>query len=337
MTIHSRAGLTARLGGRLSAFAFAFAAVAVAVAVLAGCGAASDPTGSVAIAPAGDPSAATPAPSATADCGNPVQSFAPPGRLPRPGAMPAGSYMAQIARRGRLIAGVSSDTLLFGARNPITGTIEGFDIDMLHAVAKAVLGDENKIEFRVITYARRLPSLQDHSVDVVAHTMTINCKRWAQIDFSAEYFHAGQKVLVRVDSPATGITGLDGKRVCAAKGSTNIDNLAAYPKVVVVGVDDLTDCLVKFQQGDVDAITADDTVLAGFAAQDPYAKVVGKAFTDEPYGLGVAKDHPEFVSFVNAVLDQVKRDGRWTASYQRWMGAVAPGGTAPVSVYGRTR
>ncbi|MCU1487712.1 MAG: transporter substrate-binding protein [Actinomycetia bacterium] len=276
---------------------------------------------------------AAPAPAENVDCGNPVASYAPTGSLPAPGAMPAGSAMAAIAKRGRLVVGVSADTKLFGARNPFTGRIEGFDIDILREMARAIFGNPDKIEYRVITYAQRLPVLEDGSVDMVAHTMTINCVRWQRIAFSSEYFHAGQKVLVHVDSTATGIQDMDGERVCAAEGSTNIDNLAAYPKVKAVGQVDLTDCLVLFQQGAVDAITGDDTVLAGFAAQDPYAKVIGDLFTQEPYGVGMNKDHPDLVRFVNGVLQRMRADGTWQQIHQRWLGTP---GTPPPAVYGRT-
>ncbi|MCU1374536.1 MAG: transporter substrate-binding protein [Actinomycetia bacterium] len=267
------------------------------------------------------------------DCGNPVASYAPTGPLPAPGHMPAGSAMATIAARGRLIVGVSADTKLFGARNPFTGRIEGFDIDMLREVSRAIFGDPDKIEYRVITYAQRLPVIEDGSVDLVAHTMTINCVRWQRISFSSEYFHAGQKILVQADSKATSIDEMDGERVCAAEGSTNIENIAKYPKVKTVGQVDLTDCLVLFQQGAVDAITGDDTVLAGFAAQDPYAKVIGDFFTQEPYGIGMSKDHPELTRFVNSVLERERADGTWKAIHQRWLGSP---GAPPPAVYGRT-
>ena len=102
--------------------------------------------------------------------------------------MPAGSTMAKIQKRGRLIAGVSADTLLLGARNPISGKIEGFDIDMLHEISQAIFGDPNKIELRVVTAADRLPVLQDRSVDIVARNMTITCARWKDIAFSSEYY-----------------------------------------------------------------------------------------------------------------------------------------------------
>ncbi|MEO7371591.1 MAG: transporter substrate-binding protein, partial [Ilumatobacteraceae bacterium] len=106
---------------------------------------------------------------------DPTRSYEPDGALPSPGAMPAGSTMATIATRGKLIVGVSGDTLLFGARNSLTNRIEGFDIDMLKEVAKAIFGPDgdSKITYKVITYADRLPNLEagpdNGGVDIVAH------------------------------------------------------------------------------------------------------------------------------------------------------------------------
>ena len=165
--------------------------------------------------------------------------------------------------------------------------------------------------------------------------MTINCERWKQIDFSSQYFQAGQKDpraqrLVRRAS-----TTSTARRMCAPKGSTNIDNLKNYPKIITsVPVDDISDCMVLFQQGTVDAVTGDDTVLEGFVAQDPYAKIVGPQFTNEPYGLGIAKTHPDFVQFVNALLEQRAADGRGrsgTRSGSTHRAAPNP----PAALYGR--
>ena len=116
--------------------------------------------------------------------------------------MPQGSFMRSIQDRGKLVAGVSQDILLFGYQNPISNQLEGFDIDMIKQVARAIFGDENHVEYRAITNAQRIPLLQDNTVDIVALTMTINCERWKQIDFSSVYYDAGQKVLVRRDSTA---------------------------------------------------------------------------------------------------------------------------------------
>ena len=291
--------------------------------------------------PAARPSS-TPTSGATSappvNCGNPLASFAPTGPNPAPGSpMPAGSYMKTIQDRGRLIAGVSADTLLLGARNPLNGQIEGFDIDMLKAVSKAIFGDPNRIEYRVITTAQRIPALEDGSVDIVARAMTINCARWQQIDFSTEYYRAGQKVLVAKGSPVNSMADLKGKRVCAPNGSTSMDKLRTFPGLIPVGSDTHTGCLVLFQQGKVDAITGDDTILAGLAAQDPYAYVVkAPAFTAEPYGLGVSKTHPEFVRFVNGVLAQMRSNGQWKTSYDAWLrAALGPAPAPPAAVYGR--
>ncbi len=300
------------------------------------------------------PPAASPSPSATATPSpapsgtdvattNCLQSYAPPGTMPEPGAMPAGSTMAEIKERGRLIAGVSADTLLLGARNPVTGRIEGFDIDMLRAVSQAIFGDPNKVELKVITAAQRLPALQDGTVDIVARNMTITCNRWKDIAFSSEYYRSGQKVLVRLGEttesggPIRGIEDLAGKKVCAPNGSTSMDKLRTFTDIEAVGADTHTGCLVLFQQGAVDGITGDDTVLAGLAAQDPYADVVqAPAFTAEPYGLGVNQDNVDFVQFVNGVLEDMKADGRWTKSYNTWLAdSLGKAPAPPKPVYGR--
>ena len=156
--------------------------------------------------------------------------------------------MRQIQDRGRLIVGVDQNTLLFGSRNPLTNQIEGFDIDMLHQVANAVFGDPNRIEYRAITSAERIPAVKNGSVDIVAETMTINCERWQQVDFTTDYYDAGQRVLVRNDSTAQTINDLGGKKVCAAAGSTSIGQIASvatHPVPFVVG--DWTDCLVALR------------------------------------------------------------------------------------------
>jgi polar amino acid transport system substrate-binding protein len=257
--------------------------------------------------------------------------------MPQPLAMPAGTYMAKIQQRGRLIAGVSADSLNLGSRDPISGQIVGFDIDMIRAVAKAIFGDPNKVELRVISSPQRIPTLQKEQVDIVARNMTINCSRWKDIAFSAEYYRSGQKTLVPIDSTAKSTADLNGKTICAPAGSTSLDNLKKEnPQVVPITADTDTGCLALFQSGKAYGISGDDTVLAGDVAQDPYAKVLPQRFSDEPYGLGMSLKHPEFVRFVNQVLDQIKADGTWMGSYNTWlMPALGKLTSPPPSVYGR--
>src|SRR3954462_13534895 len=119
--------------------------------------------------------------------------------------MPAGSYMAKIQKQGRLILGTSQDTLLFSSRNPFTGKVEGFDVDMGRQIAEAIFGDPSKIQIKVIGYDDRVDSARDGSVDIVADTMTANCARWKDVDFSTLYYDAGHNVLVSTDSKAKSI------------------------------------------------------------------------------------------------------------------------------------
>ncbi len=288
-------------------------------------------------APTPQPTSGAPT-SKPAKCGNPLASYEPSGPLPTPNTLPNGSTMAKIQKRGRLIAGVSADTYLLGSRNPSTGEIEGFDIDMVKAVAKAIFGNENRYQLKVITAAQRIPVLEKGDVDIVARNMTINCDRWKQIAFSTEYYQSGQKILVRKGSKANSISDLAGQKVCAPIGTSSMDNLIKEaPKAIPVGADTHTGCLVLFQEGKVAAITGDDTVLAGLAAQDPYAVVPDqRAFTAEPYGLGFNEKDVDFVRFVNARLEEMRTDGEWTRIYNRWLkDSLGPAPKPPIPVYGR--
>ena len=273
-------------------------------------------------------------------------SYEPDGPTPAPGDMPSGSTMAAIQASGVLRVGISADTLLFSSLDPQDNVIKVFDVDVLLEVAKAIFDVDTEAQARehlditVIPYRERIPKLKADEVDIVAHTMTINCVRWQQIAFSSEYFHAGQRVLVKVDSTYRTIDDLDaaGATVCVPDGSTNQENLTAYPNAVAVVRTDISDCLVDLQQGQVEAITGDDTVLAGLAAQDPATKVVGEQFSNEPYGLGIRADRVDFVKFVNSVLEDMRTDGRWDAIYEHWL---VPSLTEtvpnpPAARYGRT-
>lgn len=247
-------------------------------------------------------------------------SLRPLGPLPTPGLMPAGSTMARIVERGRLIAGVDQNNYVFGFRNPLGGELDGFDIEIVRDLAEAIFGDRNRVEFKVVFVADRVEVVQKEKVDLVVSTMTITCDRRKQVEFSIVYFDAGQRVLVNERSTVTSIDDLGGKRVCAARGSTSLQNVYRVPaRPVPVGVPNVGDCLVLLQLGKVDAISTDDAILAGHIAQDPRTKIVGERFSSEPYGIAISHKSPDLVRFVNAVLEQRIADGRWRASFERWL------------------
>ncbi|GAA2490849.1 glutamate ABC transporter substrate-binding protein [Terrabacter carboxydivorans] len=296
------------------------------------------------------PTTAAPKPSSSAPavaaptCTNATQSYDPLPSLPSRDQITDPTMRDSIIKRGYLVVGVSADTYLFGARNAFTGGIEGFDIDMSRAVAKAIFGDPNKIQLRVITAGDRIPLLKDREVDMVARNMSMTCGRWNDIAFSAEYYRSGQKVLISKslltddkNAGSWGLPELKGKRVCAPAGTTSLTKLQQVQGPVVVTAATHTGCLVLLQQGKADAITGDDTVLAGLAAQDPNTLITSaKAVTVEPYGLGLNKADTYLARYVNRVIADLEADGQWKAIYNRWLaGPLGPAPAPPTPVYGR--
>ncbi|MYV97171.1 glutamate ABC transporter substrate-binding protein, partial [Streptomyces sp. SID3343] len=280
---------------------------------------------------------AAPGPDST--CPDVTKSLRPSGSLPAPTALPAGSTMRSIRDRGFLVAGIDQSTYPFGYVDPADNELRGFDVDLLRAVARAIFGndDPSHLQFRVLPNQQRVTAVATGLVDIVAETMTINCKRKLSVDFSSVYFVAGQRILVQKDGTTekvdygNGLAGLpDGMRVCSVPGSTSIDELAAQvPKERIVEGDTWADCLVKLQQGQAEAITTDDTILAGLKTQDPYfTQVVGSPITYEPYGMAISKDRPDLVRFVNALLEQMRKDGTWQRLYRTYLG-VSLGDTVP--------
>lgn len=298
---------------------------------LAGCGASADQAQRRALAGLSLTPPTTPASSSSAAvrCRNPTASLRPPAALPAPGAMPAGSTMSTIARRGYLIAGVDQNTLLLSSFSPLHRQLEGFEIDVLRQIARAIFGTltiagKPTIRFRAVTTDERIKAVQSGKVDVVADAMTITCDRRRKVDFSTVYFDAAQRILVPSDSRARSGADLSGRRVCATQTSTSLSQLRqTYPRTVAYPVAQRTDCLVLLQEGLVDAITSDDSILLGFQAQDPYTKLIGPRFAPEPYGMAMAKTRPDLVRFVNGVLAQMRGDGRWRALYKHWFGGVS--------------
>jgi polar amino acid transport system substrate-binding protein len=290
-----------------------------------------------------------------------VASARPLTPMPQPGQMPSGSGMRQILESGKLVAGVYQDVLQFAYLDPVTDQFQGFDVDLVREIAAAIFGDPNSVDFKVLTSAQRIPSLQSDPqraellanpelmqqlgigpsdvqsaphVDLVAASMTINSVRKQAIDFSEVYYDAGQRVLVYRTSPYQGIQDLSGQPVCSAKGSTSEQNAKKVnPYIVLESRSLYTDCLRDMEERKVSAVTTDDVILSSLAAQNPNLKLVGDKFTDEPYGVGVQKDRPQMLAFVNGVIARMKQNGRWTQIYDRWLGRFGPAPQPPTATY----
>ncbi|WP_460492770.1 glutamate ABC transporter substrate-binding protein [Dactylosporangium cerinum] len=267
--------------------------------------------------------AQSPAPPSTSPPACDVRaSLRPPATLPAPGKMPAGSTMAKIVERGRLIVGIDQNAYLTSYRDPRTGEVVGFEIDLAKEIARALLGNPDAIQWRAITTADRIPVLERGEVDMVIRTMTSTCERRQQVAFSTEYLTSAQRLLVNKGSGIDDFEDLAGRKVCATRGSTSIVTIMKQPsKPVPVATDSTLDCLVLLQQGQVDAVSTVDVLLIGLAAQDPSTEVVGKPVSDEPSAVAMRLDAQDLVRFVNGVLERVRSSGKWTEIYSRWLGS----------------
>ena len=224
--------------------------------------------------------------------------------------------MAAIEERGRLIVGVDQNTFMFGFRDPSSGQLAGFDIDLAREIARRIFGDPDRIDLQVVDAGQRETALQSGQVDLVVRTFSITCARKEKVDFSTVYFYANQRILASKASRIDSAAALSGKRVCAVIGTTSLTRVYELePKPTLIGATNWTDCLLMLQQAQVDAISTDDVVLFGLAAQDPNVHVVGPSLGIEPYGVGVKKGNDDLVRFVNGALAQIRADGTWERLY----------------------
>ncbi|MFK4146398.1 glutamate ABC transporter substrate-binding protein [Streptomyces sp. NPDC004065] len=260
-----------------------------------------------------------------------------------------GATVSAIRARGYLSVGVDQNSYRWGYRNPnnSSGELEGFDIDLAHRIARDVLGDADKVQFKAIPTNERIPAIKSGRVDMVVRTMTITCDRLEQVAFSAPYFLTGQQVLAPKTSPVKGYDRtLAGKRVCSATGSTAYDHLFAdkgngtLPASTDIGttVPNQLDCLVRLQLGEVDAVVTDGALAASQAAQDPAVELKGGTFTKEYYGVAMKRGADDLVRQVNRTLENYRKDGGWKASYDKWLsptlGRDSQSATPPAASYG---
>lgn len=252
----------------------------------------------------------------------------------------AGPAVKRIQDEKQLVVGVDQNSFLWGYRDPNTGEISGFDIDLANAIAEDLLGKPAKVVYKTIPTDQRVKALENGDVDMVVRTMTINCERLNDVAFSTAYFEAGQQVLVPHRSRIEGYdTSLKGRKVCTAAGSTGEDELKKENHGAdVVLVPNQLDCLVRLQLGEVHAVITDNALAAGQAAQDPAVRLVGEPFTIEPYGVAMNRDDEDLVRRVNKVLDDYREGGgssEWKRSYDEWLADVMedPGARPPTPAY----
>lgn len=267
----------------------------------------------------------------SAACG---KDGSPPVKGPEAGALPAyevdrgftlpdSPTWERAKRRGHLTIGAKEDQPYLGEKDPASGVYSGFDIEIARMMSASLGFEPSTIRFRTIASANRETALQNGQIDFYVGTYTINANRKKLVGFAGPYYLAGQGLLVRADeNDIKGPQDLAGKRVCSAAGSTPYQRIQRdYPKATLVAYDTYSVCVDNLLTYQVDAVTTDDAILIGYAAKVPEElKVVGKPFSQEPYGIGVPKNDNALRFALDDALAAREKNGDWKKAYEATLG-----------------
>lgn len=241
----------------------------------------------------------------------------------------AGTTMATLQDKGKIVVGTKFNQLGSGLKNPTTGELEGFDIEIAKLVAIGLYGGTlddigDKIEFKETVSGVREAVIQGGDVDMVVATYTINDNRKKQVDFAGPYVIDGQTVMVKSDNTTIkAITDLNGKKVCSGTGSTTPDNLKAKqitPSELVLRAT-YPECADELRQGRVEAVVTDRGILLGLVEGSSRAfKLVDIDVSEEPLGIGLKKGDDAFREFLNTRLEEIYKSGEWADAYERTLG-----------------
>lgn len=192
----------------------------------------------------------------------------------------------------------------------------GLDVDVATYVSKELGHDAASIEWKQAPSAQRETLISTGQVDMVVATYSITDARKEKVSFAGPYFIAGQDLLVRSDE--TSITGpetLEGKKLCSVTGSTSAQKVKdKYPGVQLQEFGTYSECVAALVSKGVDAVTTDNTILAGYASQPQYQgklKVVGKPFSEERYGIGIKKGDTALCDKINTAIKKMVDSGDW--------------------------
>ncbi|GAB2773394.1 glutamate ABC transporter substrate-binding protein [Nocardioides salsibiostraticola] len=219
----------------------------------------------------------------------------------------AGTTMATLSEAGEIRVGTKFDQPGFGLLG-LDDTPEGFDVEVAKIIAGALGIDDSGITYTESTSDIREQVIEDATVDMVVATYTINDERADRITFAGPYYTAGQQLMVaKDDDSVSSPEDLNDAsiKVCSVTGSTpseQIKEFLADPNQLVL-FDTYDKCADSLANGQVQVVTTDNVILLGFVAASPDDfKLVGEQFTDEPYGIGIAKGDVAFCEFINETL-----------------------------------
>lgn len=239
----------------------------------------------------------------------------------------------KMKERGHVIVGVKADQPGLGYKDA-GGKRCGIDIEIARLISAGLGFDPASIEHKEIPSANREASIAAGEIDYYVGSYSINDERKKLVSFAGPYLTTGQGLLVgKYEDDVTGKDTLHGKKVCSATGTNSIqlvkDQKLTEPENIIefkTGAE----CVSQLIDGKVDVVTTDEAILKGYAATSPDdVKVVGEPFTEEAYGIGLARSDKALRDAMNDVLTSAVNDGTWTRIYDATLGKSGTPGTAP--------
>lgn len=225
-----------------------------------------------------------------------------------------------IVKKGKIVVGISFDSKPFGYKDK-DGKIKGIEADLSKEIAKRILGDENKVEFRALAPQDRIKAADSGYVDMVISTMTITPQRKKLVSFSNPYFVAGQAICVKKDSKIDSHYDLINKRVIVILGTTGEKNIKQFaPNALIQGYMDNSEAISAFRTNLGDAITTDDAILQGFVIDNKDYVILPERLTKEPYGIAFKKSwqSKSFKDKINDIISEIKLDGTLENLKYKW-------------------
>lgn len=236
-----------------------------------------------------------------------------------PHAASAEDTLATIKARGKMIVGVKADYPPFGFLDGDKNV--GLEIDLLHDIARDLLGNPNAIEFVPVVSANRFQFLNTSKVDFLFSTVTITDARKLVVDFSTPYMRSGWQVLVkRSNSSVNEATDLKGKTVVVVPGSTGEAGVSKLvPEATLLKLPQTSEALDAVDQGRADAFVQDAALLVGLTAQKPQYKVVGNSHDDAPIGAACRKGDGAPCDYISKEIAKFAKSGLLAREYRKWL------------------
>lgn len=242
------------------------------------------------------------------------------GTTPAPAAQTVPADVKAIKDRGVLKAGVKIDVPKFGYKDPQSGKIDGFEIDVIRAVAKEILGDPNKIELTAVNAKTRGPALDNGEIDMVVATFTVTEERKKTWNFSQPYYQDAIGLLVKKDGPKSW-KEFNGKKIGVAQSATTKTALTEQAKKDNIKVDFLEfatypEIKAALDAGRVDAFSVDGAILAGY--RDDKTTILADRFSPQDYGIASKLDNKGLAKVIDDVVGKMKSGGELDSLLKKW-------------------